>query len=187
MSKIDFQNVLHAYVIDPHHPEKNFNLGCLYDFEGHSASALSFYLRTAELSPDHDLVYEALIRAALGFKKQGRRIFSTKSLLYHAINVRPQRPEAYWILSLVYELGGEWHEAHNAICLAEEFIPNKKPTRSDIGYVDDYVVLFQKAVTVWYIGGRDDARRMFNELLVNYKMIPAYIEDTKRNLKTIKG
>jgi tetratricopeptide (TPR) repeat protein len=187
MSKIDFQNVLHAYVIDPHHPEKNFNLGCLYDFEGHSASALSFYLRTAELSPDPDLVYEALIRAALGFKKQGRRIFSTKSLLYHAINVRPQRPEAYWILSLVYELGGEWHEAHNAICLAEEFIPNKKPTRSDIGYVDDYVVLFQKAVTIWYIGGRDDARRMFNELLVNYKMIPAYIEDTKRNLKTIKG
>jgi hypothetical protein len=53
--------------------------------------------------------------------------------------------------------------------------------------VDDYVVLFQKAVTIWYIGGRDDARRMFNELLVNYKMIPAYIEDTKRNLKTIKG
>lgn len=120
MSKIDFQNVLHAYVIDPHHPEKNYNLGCLYDFEGHSASALSFYLRTAELSDNPDLVYEALIRAALGFKKQGRRIYSTKSLFYHAINVRPQRPEAYWLLSLVYELAGEWHEAHNAICLAEE-------------------------------------------------------------------
>lgn len=187
MSNIDFQNVLHAYVIDPHHPEKNFNLGCLYDFEGHSASALSFYLRTAELSDNPDLVYEALIRAALGFKKQGRRIFSTKSLLYHAINVRPQRPEAYWILSLVYELAGEWHEAHNAICLAEEFIPNKKPTRSDIGYVGDYVVLFQRAVTIWYVGGRDEARAMFGNLLKNYTMTPEYVADTYKNLRTIKG
>ena len=187
MSKIDFQNTLHSYIMDPFNAEKNFELGVLYDNEGHTASALSFFLRTAELSDDKDLVYESLIKCALGFKEQGDRIYSAKSLLYHAINTCPQRPEAYWILAQIYEQKGEWHEAHNAICLAEEFMVNHKPTRSDIGYEGDYVVLFQKAVTIWYIGGRDDARRMFRELLANYDMSPTFIENTNRNLKTIKG
>jgi len=178
---------LQEYIFDPSNAEKNFELGYWYDAQGHVASSLSLYLRAAELSEDNDLTYEALIRIVLGFKKQGDRLFSIKSLLYHAINTCPTRPEAFWLLSQIYELGNEWHEAHNAICLAEEFMVNHKPTRSDIGYEGDYVVLFQKAVTIWYIGGRDDARRMFKELLANYDMSPTFIENTNRNLKTIKG
>lgn len=183
----NFKTKLHDYIFDPHNPEKNFEIGYCYDALGHSAAALSFYLRTAELSEDKDLIYESLIRAGLGFKKQGGRIFSAKSLLFHAINTQPHRPEAYWILSHLYEQGSEWHEAHNAICIAEAFLKNKKPTRTDIGYEGDYVTIFQKAVTIWYVGGRDDARRIFNELLIENKMTPAYIADTKKNLKVIKG
>jgi Flp pilus assembly protein TadD len=181
------KNKIHDYIFDPHNPKINFEVAYSYDVEGHIASALSFYLRAAELSNNKDLIYESLIRAGLGFKKQGGRLFSAKSLLYHAINTRPNRPEAYWVLSQLYEQGGEWHEAHNAICIAEAFLKNKKPTITNIGYEGDYVTIFQKAVTIWYVGGRDDARKMFNELLTKYKMTPAYIADTKKNIETIKG
>lgn len=178
---------LHNYILDPYNAEKNFELGYWYDVQGHVASSVSFYLRTAELSEDKDLIYEALIRVALGSKKQGNRLYTTKSLLYHAINTRPTRPEAFWILSQVYELGSEWHEAHNAICQAEYFIDNAVPTRTNIGYEGKYVIFFQKGVTVWYVGGRDEARKIFNELLTDYDMTPAYIENTKSNLKIIQG
>ena len=180
-------NKIQEYIFDPYNAEKNFEVGYTYDLEGHIASAVSFYLRTAELSNDDNLTYEALIKAALGFKKQGYRLFSTKSLLYHAINLCPTRPEPFWILSQVYELNVEWHEAHNAICQAEYYVDNAIPTRTYIGYEGKYVILFQKAVTIWYIGGRDDARRMFGELLKNYEMSTQYVNDTYKNLKLTKG
>ena len=180
-------NKIQEYIFDPYNAEKNFEVGCAYDIQGHVASSVSFYLRAAELSEDNNLTYEALIKVALGFKKQEDRLFSIKSLLYHAINTCPTRPEAFWLLSQIYELGNEWHEAHNAICQAEYFIDNAIPTRTDIGYKEKYAILFQKGVTVWYVGGRDEARKIFNQLLTDYDMTPAYVENTKSNLKIIQG
>lgn len=178
---------IQEYIFDPYNAEKNFELGYWYDSQGHVASSVSFYLRAAELSDDDNLIYEALIRIALGFKKQGDRLFSIKSLLYHAINTCPTRPEAFWLLSQIYELNKEWHEAHNAICQAEHFIGSAIPTRTDIGYEGEYVVLFQKAVTIWYVGGRDKARQMFSSLLKSHEMTPNYVNDTYRNLRSTRG
>lgn len=180
-------NKIQEYIFDPYNAEKNFELGYWYDSQGHVASSVSFYLRTVELSKDDNLIYEALIRIALGFKKQGDRLFSIKSLLYHAINTCPTRPEAFWLLSQIYEINSEYHEAHNAICQAEYYINNAVPTRTYIGYEGEYVILFQKAVTIWYIGGRDEARSMFGSLLKNHTMSPTYINDTYKNLRLTKG
>ena len=73
-------NKIQEYIFDPYNAEKNFEVGCAYDIQGHVASSVSFYLRAAELSEDNNLTYEALIKVALGFKKQGDRLFSIKSL-----------------------------------------------------------------------------------------------------------
>ena len=42
-------NKIQEYIFDPYNAEKNFEVGYTYDLEGHIASAVSFYLRTAEL------------------------------------------------------------------------------------------------------------------------------------------
>ena len=68
------KNKIHDYIFDPHNPKINFEVAYSYDVEGHIAAALSFYLRAAELSNNKDLIYESLIRAGLGFKKQGGRL-----------------------------------------------------------------------------------------------------------------
>ena len=64
------------YIKDPTDPERNFAIGLQYDLLGQSASAVSFFLRTAERTDDELLRYECLLRAALCFERQGSRNFT---------------------------------------------------------------------------------------------------------------
>ena len=44
----NIQNLLNNFIIDPQNPENNYNLAIYYENIGQTASALSYYLRTAE-------------------------------------------------------------------------------------------------------------------------------------------
>ena len=63
----NIQNLLNNFIIDPQNPENNYNLAIYYENIGQTASALSYYLRTAERSQDKVLQYECLLRASICF------------------------------------------------------------------------------------------------------------------------
>jgi tetratricopeptide (TPR) repeat protein len=68
-----FQELLNSYSSNTVDPYSNLELGQYYDNLGQSASALSFYLRAAELTEDPNLAYDCLVRNALLIEKLQRR------------------------------------------------------------------------------------------------------------------
>ena len=66
----DLQYGLMNYIRDPKNPLSNYMLGNIYERMGQTASAASFYIRTAEFGDDLLLKYEALIRTALCFNSR---------------------------------------------------------------------------------------------------------------------
>ena len=103
MIDYNLQNLLHKFIQDPESPENNFYLGTYYDNIEQSASAVSYYLRTAERSRSELIKYQCILRAGLCFSKQGCRNTTVKGLFQHALAIIPTRPEGYYLLSRFYE------------------------------------------------------------------------------------
>ncbi len=57
-------NLINNFIVDPNNPENNFILALYYDSLGQTASAVSYYLRTAERTNDDLLKYECLLKSA---------------------------------------------------------------------------------------------------------------------------
>lgn len=76
-----------------------FDLAREYEFLGQTATAVSFYLRSAEFTSDDVLSYECLLRIGLCFEQQKNRDYSVVGRYYHAAALCPTRPEAYYCLA----------------------------------------------------------------------------------------
>ena len=186
------QSNLLTYIKDPKNPTYNFNLGLEYERLGHTASAAGYYVRTAEFSENKVLAYEALLRLALCFSKQGSRVFTVKGVLLRAIALMPTRPEAYFLLARAYEHNKDWQECYTWACLGEEkfnykngcsgspgldfVIPDEwKTLLTDVEYPGYEGFPFEKAVAGWWIGLYDESLHIFrllkknNNLPINYK------------------
>jgi len=184
----DLSPLIEKFAVDPNNPEKNFEIALEYDEIGQTASAISFYIRTAERTGDELLKYECLIRAAMCFEKQGTRKFSVKGLLQHAIAVQPKRPEGYYLLSLFYEnevnSDGRWFDSYLAASIGLEVsdFENLKPLRTNVNYAGKQGLLFQKAHTAWWCGLCEDSKNLFLDLYSNYEMDPKLREVVYSNL-----
>ena len=159
---------LNKFIQNPYDASNTFHLGWEYEKLGHNAAAFSYYLRAAEYSEDNDLTYESLIRAGKCIGLGGRRKHSEKGLYYQAITLLPQRPEAYFVLSQYHESNKEWLDAYMYSNIGLGFVSNSKPTITDIGYEGEYVLIFQKAVTSWWVGRGKESRELFHYLVDNY-------------------
>ena len=180
-------NALTNYIMDPKNPFYNFTLGKTYEDEGHSAAAASFYIRTAEFGFDDILTYEALLRTALCFDHQGSRVFTVKGLLLRAIALMPKRPEAYYLLSRVYEMNKEWQESY-AFAILGENLKDKEPEEkliTNVEYPGAYGFTFERAVTSWWIGLWDESIHLFRQLIKNPNMQWAHIVATQNNLTNL--
>lgn len=182
------QQLIEEYALDPNNPEKNFPIALEYDAIGQTASAVSFYIRTAERTEDDLLKYECLIRAAACFERQGTRKFTVKGLLQHAIAIQPKRPEAYYILSLLHEHNhaneGRWFDSYlmASIGLSVSEFDNLTPLRTVVDYPGKYALLFQKAHAAWWCGLCDDSKALFLDLYANYDMEESFRNAVKNNL-----
>ena len=96
-SMIDL-NILTLFINEPYNDMNNFNLGYEYELIGQTAIALSYYLRCAEYTNNDNLSYECLIRMSKCITKQGNRDVNELTCLEHAISIKPDRPEAYYIM-----------------------------------------------------------------------------------------
>lgn len=162
------ESLLIQYANNPEDPEINFSLARAYHEMGQTASAVSYYLRCAERTLSTDLQYESLIHAAQCFQSQGKRNLTVRGLLQHGIVIAPTRPEAYWMLSIIYEndhsFKDHWMNAYTIASIGMFCYADNKPLRYSTGFPGLYALKFQKAVTGWWAGLCDEARTLFEQL-----------------------
>lgn len=179
---------------DPVNPVLNYRAGREYDLLGQTAAATGFYLRTAEYGAAWDnmharnLVYMALLRISSCMDRQKDRAHTAKNSLQQAIAYAPERPEAYFLLAQHYERAGAWQDCYTTACTGEYLSLNSflLPLEEDFGYEHNYVFAFERAVSAWWIGRKDEAIRTFEGLLKIKDLKPEYAEACRFNLERIK-
>lgn len=177
---------LYNFLQKPEDVEANFALAHAYDRIGQTASAISYYLRSAEKTDDVLLQYEALIKCASCFERQGNRLYTVKGLLQRAISHMPKRPEAYFLLSRIHERANEWIECYMYSSVALEVCSfDLQPLKTDVDFPAKYAMLFQKGISAWWIGKTDESREILTDLYTNYEMIQGYIDIVKCNIDKI--
>ncbi len=176
----NLQILIDEYILDAENPLKNFSLGLHYHSLNQTASAVSFYLRTAERTDDKLLIYSSLLGAAVCFTTQGCRNFTVKSILRNALLTMPERPEAYFLLSQHHEHEArrngnaeeaikQWHDCYMISCLGERFGRDViKPLYVNVVDYKPYSLTFQRAVSSWWCGLCNESKDLFEYLLKNY-------------------
>lgn len=182
--KTELEELLTRYSMDTENPEHNFALGLWYEREGHTAPALSYFLRCAERTENNILAYEALIHGSICYDRQGTREGTAKGLLQQALSLVPTRPEAYFLLAQFFEKRQCWQDCYIHADNALRFSDLNSPLlRTDVGYPGVYGLLFEKAVSGWWWGKNDESGKIFKDLYENYQMKPEYRNSVLDNLQ----
>lgn len=165
---MNLQNNLIDFINDPHSSLVNFDLANSYYEIGQTSSAYSYYLRAGELSDDIDLIYKSLLKAGECLGKQKDHDKSQEGMYMHALSVNPNRPEAYYFLSVFNESRVNWISAYSMACVG---ISNSSDLVLSIydNYPGHYALIFQKAVSSWWIGKHEESKLLFENLFENYE------------------
>lgn len=176
------------YVKNIENDVSNFNLAAWYENQGHLSPACSYYLRCAELTKNSSLAYECLLRLYVCYKQLSNRDYTCENLLKSALNLLPQNPEAYFLLSQFYEHKSNWMDSYLYASLGLE-LSSCEPSDlgNNFGYESKYVLLFQKAVASWWYGKPKEARMLFRKLKDEYgdKLNEHYFKLIETNLITL--
>jgi tetratricopeptide (TPR) repeat protein len=182
----EIKNLLYNYIQNTELAENNYNLATYYENIGQTASAVSYYLRTAERSQDKVLQYECLLRASICFDKQGSRNFTVKGLLQNAISIIPKRPEAYYLLAKFYSQenkDGCWNDCYLISTIAESIVDKDcKELNNNVSYLGFHNILYYKAISSWWCGLCSESKKIFTKLLIDYDLSENEIEICKEYL-----
>lgn len=172
---------------DPINPVLSTTIADEYNKIGQTASAVSFYLRTAEYGyhthPEH--VYVSLLRSSDCFEGQKGRTHTVLNLILKAIAYLPYRPEAWFFLARYYERNQKWQECYTAAEVGLSLSRARTtPLPLTIGYDGEYVLTFEKAVSAWWVGRKDESLELFQALLTQ-NIAPMYKNAVQANLAKI--
>lgn len=150
---------------DPFNPTLNFDVAVEYEKQNQTASAVSFYLRTAEYGHESHptLVYASLLKVAHCFDDQNDRQATVSNCLLQAVAYLPYRPEGYFLLAQFHERLGQWQECYTWANIGLHNQLNS-PLPVHVGYEGNYVLLFEKAVSAWWIGRKDESFELLHKL-----------------------
>ncbi len=188
VSQKELKEQVYKYIDAPLHPGVNFDTGLYYESIGQTAAALSFFLRCAELTDNDLLAYEALLKTYRCMASQERRPIWEKEQLMIATTLRPDRPEAYFLLSQWHSHREQWTEAHYYAVTAQKICDfDCKPLGSDVGYVGHWGLKFQEAFVCWWRGQREHSIKLWKELYNDSSIDnPEYFTIILNNLKNFK-
>lgn len=162
-------DALYEYVKDCENPELNFNLALEYKKIGQTASAISFFIRSADRTNNLELSYECLLHCAECFIAQDRRDNTVRGLYKHAISILPKRPEAYFLLARFEEKKSQFDNTYMLSSMALEICDfESKPLIHQLGYPGKYGLIFEKAVSSYWWGKGEESRKLFLDLYYNY-------------------
>ena len=185
-------NKLNNYILNPESVYFNYDLALDYFNDGQYASALSFFLRTAELEDvNHsdtksNLTYESLLFVAKCLQCVGRRQGTELALWNNALRYDPTRPEAYLFLSQYYEVRNQFSESQSFARIGLEFKNNHVPLNKNLNYEHYYQLMFQDAICDWNLGQGHTARAKFRELgMGNYPLSNHYADLIQLNITSL--
>jgi hypothetical protein len=170
---------------DPFNPTLNFDVAVEYEKQNQTASAVSFYLRTAEYGHETHptLVYASLLKAAHCFDDQNDRQATVSNCLLQAVAYLPYRPEGYFLLSQFHERLGQWQECYTWANIGlHNQLNSLLPV--NVGYEGNYVLLFEKAISAWWIGRKDESIQILGRLNA-MDIDPGYKAAVRNNLERI--
>ena len=171
----------------PFDPVLSFDIAVQYESIGQTASAVSFYLRTAEYGyySHPNYVYASLLKSAQCFESQKGRKNTVLNLFLKAIAFLPSRPEAWFLLARYYERDQKWQEAYTTAEVGLSLAQHKQnPLPIWVDYAGEYVLRFERAVAGWWVGRKDEAITEFKQLLKE-DINNVYATAIKNNLNTI--
>ena len=180
-------DLLYRFIADPEHVAHNLNLAIYYDSIDQTASAVSYYLRAAERTDQDIIKYQCVLRAGICFSKQGCRNFTVKGLYQHGLTIMPNRPEGYFLLSRFYEREENWHESYLIASIGEK-VAEREPEEKliiDVEYPGFYGIIFEKAVSSWWVGLCNESRDLLEDLLINYPLDEIHRNAVKNNLQKL--
>lgn len=172
----------------PLDPENNLRIGYEYDQIGQTAAAVGFYLRAAEYGfKSHKLItYNALLKIALCFHKQGGRDASYRHILTQAIEHMPTRPEAYFLLSRFYEQGGSWQDAYLWASIGLQYSDTElEPLLFDVEYYGKECLIFEKGISAWWIGRKNESISLLIDLLSASHLPEEYQNAIRYNISMV--
>ena len=176
---MDLIDLITQYALDTENPEVNYELAKEYEKEKQYAAAWLYYFRCAERTENDLLGYKSLIRSSICIKKQSTRRITEKTLLQHAINLLPKRPEAYYNLSLIYEKDGDWQNSYLYAQIGEQWCTDDLVDIDIPEYPGKYGHIFQRAIVGWHWGKNFECRELFQVLVNEYWDV---MNDEHRNL-----
>lgn len=166
-------SLLNEFCTDTENPYKNLKLAEWYHIHDHPVAALSYYLRSAErfstnIPAEKILAYFSLINAAHCFGFEGATDHTKKSLLETALMIFPERPEAYFFLSVLYEQRQDWQNSYIFASLGlikyDDTAP-KLDWKNKIFFPGKYALIYQKFKGSWCCGKGQDARYLLQVLI----------------------
>jgi tetratricopeptide (TPR) repeat protein len=180
------KDLLYSYVYNPTNENRLYLADEYYDNQQYAA-ALSYYLQVAEMSEDKDKQYYSLIRCAKCFEIPGNRKHSIMTLYKHAIHLLPDRPEAYYFLSKVYEQHAEWFDCYTFSHLGLQKNEIDDIYSKKLQYTSKVLILFQKALSAWWIGKGDESRELHAYIIKHYfnSMDNSFLDAMLGNLKVL--
>lgn len=183
-------NLIHRLSQDPFNYLLNFNVAQKYLELNQTASAVSFFLRCAEYGEGvkgaNNYVYSSLLAIAKCFDTQSGREHSVTNTLLQAIVYDETRPEAYFFLAQYHEKAGNWQECYTFARLGLGWFKEEEPLPIDLGYYGDYCLLFQIAVSAYWIGRKDESLQLFTDLTA-MQLHPSYQQAVKDNLEKLNA
>ena len=176
--------LLERYDKNPSDIQSNIDLAKEYFALGQYAGACSFLNRIVEMSDNDDIIYESLILLSLVFSEQGKRDIHRYVSLYHAVSLCPQRPEAYYYLSL----GLQIVEPFQSYAYANIGLENWKNRKNVVGFSIEFQkhdLLFQKATNAWHSWRIEESKDILYDIHMNYDVDEWFSELVINNLNRI--
>lgn len=185
--EIKTDSILNNFINNPNNYSSNYDLGIHYYKLGQYSSALSFFLRTAEIEEtSENLVYESLLFVAKCISNLGRRDDTEIHLWNNAIRYKPNRPEAYLFASQYYEARGSFSQSQSYAKIGLEFKDNNEKLSHLLNYKHYYELEFQDAIGDWNLGQGDESRKKFNILnLSNHPFTDFYRDLIAKNIRDL--
>lgn len=175
-----------AYAYDTENAIKNFELARWYHLQEQTGAASSYYLRAAERSDDSILVYECLLHMASCFNHQKNRNYTVRGLYQHAINLLPQRPEAYFFSSRFEEWNKMYADSYTIASIGLNFCDfDLEPLPTIHEYPGKFGIVFEKAVSAYWWGKSQESRDLFQDLKNNYELDKTHYDLVAMNLQNL--
>ena len=160
------ENLLLRYINNPYSDYNCFYLAREYEIETQYAIAMSYYLKCADNTKYDELAYESLIRIGYCLGGMDGRDEKSVSAYEHAISILPDRPEAYYILSLHYGWRKNFKKGYMYSQLAIHNSDIKDhPLYFETQYKGINYSLFQKAHTGFKMGKIIESNEIYEYLL----------------------